>query len=247
MSITVVFVGGFWEGPGVFDGVRATLYKEHGYNSTTIARLSTGIASPTNPTQSDDIKIIRTALKILADRGNTIVLVVHSAGGFIGTGAVPGLTLTERMAAGLPGGVGKIVGITATLVRGDKLANLPHFFDPREDRLLVKNPESTIFSDISPEAAKPYIDNLLYEPEWHSWDRPPTYGPELFEKVPAMALLCTKDRTTPWEFQKMWADAAKAEIRECDAGHMVQLSQPQAVVDIIKEAAESLVQPTGRV
>ncbi|KAI9714383.1 MAG: hypothetical protein M1820_000344 [Bogoriella megaspora] len=237
---TIVFIGGFWEGPGVWDGVRATLFNEYGYNSTTIARLSTGIKSPTNPTQSDDIKVIRTALEILADRGNTIVLVVHSAGGFVGTGAVPGLTLTERKAANLPGGVGYIVSITSTLVREDKLENFPPFFDPREDRLHIKNPKDTLFSDMSAEAAQPYIDTLLYEPEFYSWDRPPTYKPDLFEKVPALALLCTNDATTPLSFQKMWAEAAKAETRECDAGHMVQLTQPQAVVSIIREAAERL-------
>ncbi|KAL9093831.1 MAG: hypothetical protein Q9165_003754 [Trypethelium subeluteriae] len=238
----IVFVGGFWEGSGVFDDVRAVLQKQHGYSTTTVARLSTGSTTPNNPTQEDDIRVIRTALEAIINKGNKVILVVHSSGGFIGTGAVPGLTVTERKAAGLQGGVAKIVALTATLVRQASLTRdqFPPFWDPRDDSFLCKDPEKLLFNGVDRETTKKGLAELQPEPEWFSWDRPPTYGPELFEKVPAVYLVCKEDRATPVEAQKMWANAAKAEIKECDAGHMVMLSHPEVVVDVVRGAAESV-------
>jgi pimeloyl-ACP methyl ester carboxylesterase len=152
------------------------------------------------------------------------------------------LTVTERTAVGLQGGVAKIVALTATLVRQASLTRdqFPPFFDPRGDHLCCKDPEDLLFNGVDAEIKKNELAALQPEPEWFSWDRPPTYGPELFEKVPAVYLVCKEDRATPVEAQKMWADAAKAEIKECDAGHMVMLSHPEVVVDVVKGAAESI-------
>lgn len=168
------------------------------------------------------------------------MLVVHSSGGFVGTNAVPGLTLSERKAANLPGGVGKIVAITAALVRPPSLDQVPPFFDVQGSRFFCKDPKECLFNDMSDEAARPWIETLQSEPEFFAWDCPPKYGPELFDKVPATYLLCKNDRIQPPELQKTWADAAKASITECDAGHMVLLSQPKVVVDFIKKAVDSL-------
>ncbi|KAI9691562.1 MAG: hypothetical protein M1822_007633 [Bathelium mastoideum] len=236
----IVFVPGFWEGPAVFDGIRATLLKAYGYSTTTIARLSTGFASPNNPTQEDDITVIRTALEVLVHRGNTIVLVVHSAGGFIGMSAVPGLTVSERKSAGLLGGIAKIVAITAALVREDKFDQFPPFFDPRGERLFCKDPANYFFNGWSSEAARPWIESLQPEPEFDSWLCPLKYGPELFDKLPSIYLVCKEDKVVPTELQRMCAEVAKSEIRECEAGHMVMLTHPEVVVDLIRETVENL-------
>lgn len=62
--VTVVFVPGFWGGPAPFEGIRATLLKTYGYNTSIVARPSTGHAAPSNPTQEDDIKVIRAVLEV---------------------------------------------------------------------------------------------------------------------------------------------------------------------------------------
>lgn len=174
------------------------------------------------------------------DRGHIIVLVVHSSGGFVGTNAVPGLTLSERKAANLPGGVAKIAAITAALVRPDSLDQVPPVFDVQGPRFFCKDPKEFLFNDLSDEAAKSWIETLQSEPEFFAWDCPPKYGPDLFNKVPATYLLCKNDKIHPVELQKTWADGARAIITECDAGHMVMLSQPKIVVDFIKKAIDSL-------
>ena len=177
---------------------------------------------------------------MLINRGHEIVLVVHSSGGFVGTNAVSGLTVYERKAAGLSGGVARIVAITAALVRGAKLDQIPPFWDVQGPRFFCKDPRNNVFNDMSDAAAKPWIENLQSEPEFYAWDCPPNCGPELFEKVPVTYLICKNDKVLPMEAQKMWADQAKATIRECDAGHMVTPSQPQIVVDLFKEAVDSV-------
>ncbi|KAF2229343.1 hypothetical protein EV356DRAFT_510978 [Viridothelium virens] len=166
--------------------------------------------------------------KVLANRGNTIVLVVHSAGGFIGANAVPGLTLADRKSAGLPGGVINIIAIMATLVREAKLDQCSPFFESRGERLFVKDPEKTLVNDLSQDIAKP------------EWDRPPKYGPFLFDRVSSIYLIYKGNNATLVELQMTWAELAKSEIRECDAGHLVMLSQSRIVVDLIKDAVESV-------
>ncbi|KAL9108364.1 MAG: hypothetical protein Q9227_006824 [Pyrenula ochraceoflavens] len=244
--ISVVFVPGFWEGPGPFEGVRAILQKKYGYNTTVIARPSTGHASPNNPTQEDDIEVIRTTLKvkkkldILINRGHKIILVVHSSGGFVGSNAIIGLTLSERSALGLSGGVAIIVAMTAALLRPAKLNAPPPFWDIKGPHFFCKEPRDLLFGDLSDEEARPWLERLQPEPEFEAWDCPPKFGPGLFEKVPVVYLICRNDKATPAQLQRMWAEMVHADIRECEAGHMVQLSQPQVVVDLIKEAVDSL-------
>lgn len=62
----------------------------------------------------DDETAIRSALKkLVEEEEKEVVMVMHSAGGFLGSAAVEGLGRKERVAKGLRGGVGKLVFLAA--------------------------------------------------------------------------------------------------------------------------------------
>lgn len=109
----LVFVPGFWEGVSVFDFIRNELENAHGYNTVAISLASTGTASPGNPGLKDDVRGIRSAIEPLVQDGKELLLVLHSAGGFLGAEAIKGLSVKERAEEGKNGGVKMIVFLAA--------------------------------------------------------------------------------------------------------------------------------------
>lgn len=125
---TIVFVPGFWEGPSPFSAI-ATALSKHGYETVTAPLSSTGKPSPNNPSMYDDIAAIRAVIAPLVEDGKELLLVLHSAGGFLGSSAIKGLSVQERKAEGKPGGVCKLVFLAgAVFEEGFRHGPLP-FFD----------------------------------------------------------------------------------------------------------------------
>ena len=88
---TLILVPGVWEGPHVFDPLRSALSK-HGFTDIVVAPLrSTGHTSPDNPTLQDDIAGIRVVIEQQVKAGKRVVVVAHSAGGFLAAAATEGL------------------------------------------------------------------------------------------------------------------------------------------------------------
>lgn len=110
---TILFVPGLWEGPTVFSQVITSL-SSLGYPTQTAPLLSTGTRSPGNPSMKDDETFIRSVVqKLVEDEEKEIVMVMHSAGGFLGSGAIEGLGLKKRAEEGKKGGVRKLVFLCA--------------------------------------------------------------------------------------------------------------------------------------
>jgi hypothetical protein len=65
---------------------------------------------------NDDVAAIRAAIEKLTTAGEDVVLVLHSAGGFLGSMAIEGLTRKAFRSKSLKGGVAKIVFLTAAVV-----------------------------------------------------------------------------------------------------------------------------------
>lgn len=112
MAPTIFFVPGLWEGPSVFDNVSSLLSKD-GIKSEFATLRSTGTTSPGNPSMHDDINGIRADLEPIVSRGDDVVLVLHSAAGYLGSAAVEGLVAKHRRERRENGGVIGIVFITA--------------------------------------------------------------------------------------------------------------------------------------
>jgi pimeloyl-ACP methyl ester carboxylesterase len=112
---TIVFVPGIWEGPTVFTSLSTTL-QALGYPTETATLPSTGTSSPGNPSMRDDEQAIRYIVKrLVIDEEKTVILVCHSAGGFLASGAIEGLSAKNLEKKGGKGGVAKFVFLTAGL------------------------------------------------------------------------------------------------------------------------------------
>ena len=86
----------------------------------------------------DDITAIRFAVNDLVDKGQHVVLILHSAGGFLGSNAIERLGFKTRQEKQLSGGVSKIVSLAgAILPEGFKYASSPFCtYDVSSDPLL---------------------------------------------------------------------------------------------------------------
>lgn len=112
MPVTVLCVPGFWEGPTVYGQVRAILEAD-GIRTSAVTLASTGHKSPDNPTMKDDIAAIREQVAKITDAGDEVILLLHSAAGFLGSNAIEGLEASKRKAEGKQGGVTQIVFLAA--------------------------------------------------------------------------------------------------------------------------------------
>ena len=141
MSPTILFVPGYWEGPIVFAEVSSRL-EWKGFKTAFAALPSTGTTSPGNPSMHDDIVAIRGKVMELIEAGEEIVMVLHSAGGFLGSNAIEGLSTRSL---GPKRGVEQIVFLTAALYpEGFDFGPLPFFekkaskdFSPHCSRFLT--------------------------------------------------------------------------------------------------------------
>lgn len=125
----ILLVPGFWEGTSIYDAVITSL-QAHGYTAQAIPLSSTGHASPNNPSMKDDVACIRSVIAPLVEQEEKdVLLVLHSAGAFLGSMAIERLSVKERKEQGKKGGVKKIVFLAgAVWEEGFQHGPLP-FFD----------------------------------------------------------------------------------------------------------------------
>lgn len=114
MAPIIFFVPGFWEGPSVFGPLSSLLIKD-GFTTQTAVLPSTGTTSPGNPTMKDDVAAVRRQIEHVISGGDEILLVLHSAGGFIGSEAMEGLSKSQRQKQGYSGGVIGIIFIAGAV------------------------------------------------------------------------------------------------------------------------------------
>jgi len=239
MKPTILFVPGIWEGPTVFNHV-CSLLQDLGFPTQTCTLPSTGTKSPGNPSMHDDKLAIRSVVqKLVEEEGKTVVLVCHSAGGFLGAAAIEGLAVNVRKEKGESGGVGKLVFLCAGLApEGFEHGSLPFMdFDKAKGEMHCLSPSTTLFSDLSEQETQKWIKELQCQPS-EGWDGTTKYCG--WRDVPSVYLLCEGDKILPEAMQTDVAEMAGSEVVRCGAGHMVMLSMPEKVVEVIERAAVGL-------
>ena len=104
----LVLVPGLWEGGFVFERM-IPLLDEKKYATSIAILASTGVPSAPAPAKSpsmyDDEDAIHAVIEPLVDSGKEVLVVAHSAGGYLGAGATEGLCKPKRQELGKPGGV----------------------------------------------------------------------------------------------------------------------------------------------
>ncbi|KAF5989779.1 hypothetical protein FBULB1_624 [Fusarium bulbicola] len=226
MAPTIFIIPGFYEGPAVFQPLADTL-NGRGFKTAISSISSTGKTPPDSLTMDDYIaNIAKDLIPVVEEAGGEgVVAVMHSAGGFIGSAALKGLTFKARQDAGKSGGVRKIIFITAGVA--------PEGFESNGTQS-CKDPRNLLYSDFSDEEANKWLPGLQHQAD-RGWATKLQYCG--WREVPSVYIVCEGDNLLPAELQERFAGLAGSEIVRVGAGHMVQLSQTEKVADIIASHA----------
>ncbi|GKZ65960.1 hypothetical protein AnigIFM50267_010319 [Aspergillus niger] len=243
---TIVLVPGAWCTPVVYDTLRATL-TSRGLPSTAIAHPSIG-AEPPSKTLADDVAHLRSELVSLIDKGKDIILVLHSYGGVVGSGAVEGLGSAERAQQGKPGGVIMVVYMSAFAIpKGKSLLDmlggrfLP-FMKAEGDYVHCLEGAEYGFHDIPP------VDRELWTSRLTHTSIAVFSGASSFEPwhvMPTVYIICEEDRALPPPIQEQMAEMLSTKwIYRLKSSHSPYLSMPDKVADILEELAGKVL-PSG--
>ncbi|KAK9773074.1 putative Alpha/beta hydrolase fold-1 [Seiridium cardinale] len=237
MAPTVFIVPGLWEGPAAFEPLRDIL-RAHGLKTFATSLKSTGTRAPGNPTMSDDIEGIHADFeKVVEEAGaDGVIAIMHSAGGFIGSGALKGLTAPAREYEGRLGGVRKIIFIAAGIApEGSDRFGGPFIKEQDDGSAVCVDSQNSLFHDLSPKEAEGWQNRLEVHPTLDNWKVAVPYCG--WKDVPSIYILCELDRLLPVHVQQMMAELAGSETVRLEAGHMAQLSRPDAVAEVVLKAA----------
>jgi pimeloyl-ACP methyl ester carboxylesterase len=221
----VLVHGGFVDGSG-WEGVYRSLTKD-GYRVSIVQNPTTSLA--------DDVAATK---RVIAEQKGPVILVGHSYGGAV---------ITE---AGNDPSVEGLVYITAFAPdRGESVASLiknpppgapvPPILPPTDGFLALDKAQfaASFAADVAPEQAEfmansqvPWgvaaLEGAVTEPAW--------------ARKPSWYLVATDDRMIPPPAQRAMSKRAGSSVVEAKGSHAVYVSQPEAVAELIKSAAESL-------
>jgi len=221
----VLVHGGFVDGSG-WEGVYRIL-KMDGYRVSIVQNPTTSLA--------DDVAATR---RVIAEQKGPVILVGHSYGGAV---------ITE---AGNDPSVEGLVYITAFAPdRGESVASLikdpppdapvPPILPPTDGFLALDKAKfaASFAADVSAQKADfmansqvPWglaaLNGAVTEPAWAT--------------KPSWYLVATDDRMIPPPAQRAMSKRAGSSVVEAKGSHAIYVSQPEAVAEIIKTAANSL-------
>jgi len=218
----VLVHGGLVDGSG-WEAVYNVLKKD-GYTVTIVQ----------NPTISlaDDVAFTKRAI---AAQNGPVILVGHSYGGAVITEAgndpkVAGLVYVAAFA------LDKGESVSALIKDPPPGAPVPPILPPVDGFLLLDRAKfpASFAADVSPEKAEFMADSQV---PWGVNAVGGTISEAAWKTKPTWYLLTTEDRMLPPDAQRLMSKRAGAKVVEVKSSHAVYLSHPQAVAQIVEEAA----------
>ncbi len=205
---------------------------------------------PPNADLYSDSDLVRSYVSSLVRAGRTVVAIMHSYGGQVGSNALVGLGVASRAEKGLPGGVARLVYVAAASVPEgtammDKVKEFGHMdlvplaFDFADDGTCVSNDPKTLLvgSGASDAEVESYLATLV------RWNGRGMYMPlqnAAWRDIPAAYVYCSEDMTVPLDYQKSFVQTLETTGREVPTvelatGHCPNLTATEGLVDAIKE------------
>ena len=209
-------------------------------------------ARPPNADLATDTALIRGYLESLVDAGRTVIAIMHSYGGQVGTNALYGLGLNNRSQRGLSGGVVHLVYMCAfAMSEGGSMVKQVHEFghehlvllaiDFAEDNSCVnRDPKGLLVGPgIEDSEAETYVSSLV------RWNGTSMYQPVThcaWREMPVTYIYTSLDMTVPLDYQKsmvrcMQLEGHTVHTVELATGHCPNLTMMQEVVDVITHIA----------
>ena len=248
---SIVVVTGAWHVPAHYESFTTALTKA-GYSVHCPLLPTCSGARPPNSSLQDDANVIRALLVSLVEKGESILVLMHSYGGIVGSNAVtPELYAVSRTRAGRTGGVAALIYMCAFLLPlGESIASKSptrlHAHDPvvvAEDlSCIMDDPRPYFYNDLGPTEADA-CEKMLVPHNVATFAEPVTETP--WKVVPTTYLLCEEDCMTKPEWQWERISAARelgAEIRveKLKSGHSPFVSKVHDVVQVVGRAWEAV-------
>ena len=248
---TLVLIHGGWHIPSTYskltDSLRSAGYEVH------VPRLpSVNEARPPNTDLTTDTALVRTYVESLVEAGRTVIAIMHSYGGQVGTNALYGLGLNTR-AEGRSGGVAHLIYMCAfAMPEGGSMVGkvkefghehlLPVAFDFADDDSCVNRDPRTLLVgpgvDDDAEVER-YVSSLV---RWNGKSMYQAVEHCAWREIPVTYIYTSQDMTLPLIYQKSMVERMQAEGRtvhtiELATGHCPNLTMTKEVVDVVTQVA----------
>ena len=222
-ATNVVLVhGGFVDGSG-WEGVYRLL-KKQGFNVSVVQ----------NPTVSLPGDVAATKLA-LAGLSGPAILVGHSYGGVVITeaGTAPNVAGLVYIAAFAPD---RGESVSSLIKNAPPGAPVPPILPPQDGFLFLDRDKfpASFAGDLPLEEAQFMADS---QAPWGVEALSGAVSEPAWRTKPSWYLVATDDRMIPPPAQRAMAERAGATVAEAPGSHSIYLSQPQAVANLIKQAA----------
>jgi pimeloyl-ACP methyl ester carboxylesterase len=221
----VLVHGGFVDGSG-WQGVYDAL-KKAGYKVSVVQNPTTSLA--------DDVAVTK---RTLATQDGPAILVGHSYGGVVITeaGVDPKVAGLVYIAAFAPDTGESVSALIKNPAPG---APVPPILPPQDGFLFLDREKfhASFAADVQPDTAAfmadsqvPWgvaaLDGVVSEPAWKT--------------KPSWYLVSTEDRMIPPDAQRAMSKRAGSTVVEAKGSHSIYVSQPQAVANLIQQAAKGV-------
>lgn len=245
---TVVLVHGAWHTPAHYqsyaDGLQAAGFTVH------CPRLPTSHGDA-KATLSEDAAHVRSVIESCVERGERVLLIMHSYGGIVGSEAAKDLDLVTRKAANQVGGVIHLLYLCAFVLTPGESASAVlsevksgQTFDIAEDgstMFLNPDPGAAFFSGLEEQSiVDKAVSTLVRSPP----------GPltavtssEVWKFVPATYVFAKRDNALLPQYQSLMLGKIKEKgvefkVVEYDTHHSIWISLPEEMVRVALQAVE---------
>lgn len=248
---TVILVHGAWNTPPNYKSYADALQMQGFKVYCPHLRTCSGVSPPT-ASLADDVAYVRNVVESVVEAGERVLMIMHSYGGVVGTGAVEGLSLSERKAAGLPGGIIHLLYLCAyILAPGSTIWGIVQDagFDKLWDQYIDTSPDgSTVLKDPGLGFFSGNADQDVIEKALQTLVRFPSsvFHEETtgcaWKTVPTTYVSTLKDYAVPKAYQdimlaKVRDQGAELKIEEYDADHSLFITMQNDMVNTALRAA----------
>ncbi|KAL7628403.1 hypothetical protein AAE478_002605 [Parahypoxylon ruwenzoriense] len=241
---TIVLIHGGWHVPDSYsklvNALRTIGYEVH------VPRLpSVNESRPPNTDLSTDTGLVRSYVESLVEAGRTVIAIMHSYGGQVGTNSLCGLSRAARSQKGLSGGVSRLVYMSAFALPegGSMISIVKHFgheslmpvaFDfSEDDSCLSRDPKTLLVGEgAEPAELETYLSSMV---RWNGKCMYQEISRCAWREIPVTYIYTTKDMTVPLDYQKFMVEKMQAEGREVqtvelETGHCPNLTMTKELV-----------------
>ncbi|KAK8053620.1 alpha/beta-hydrolase [Apiospora saccharicola] len=235
----VVLVHGGWHIPSTYSKL-VGLLQSSGLDVHVPRLPSMNEARPPNVDLATDTEHIRSYVENLVDAGRSVVAVMHSYGGQVGTNALTNLSLESRAKRGLPGRCrGPRLHVRVRAAGGRVHA---FDFDEKDNSVICRDPKTSLIGDgdgAGTDEVEAYLASLV---RWNGTCMYQAISQCAWREVPVTYIYTSVDMTVLFDYQKSMVEMMRKEGRkvatvELSTGHCPNLTKTQEVADVIWKVA----------